>query len=262
MSVTGHFVWYELLTWEKEKSTQFFENVIGWKSIAYEGGSIPYSMFSKDGTQEKSVGGILEMVEPKFNKQIPNHFMGYIGTDDINASAAKAEILGANIHHGPNEIPEVGLFAVVEDPQGIYFCLFQPQEPYEPSADLGHGDFSWNELATTDYKASFDFYSKLFGWEIYEDMDMGGGNIYRLFGPKGLGRSIGGMFNKPEEMPHSGWLFYVTVDDINATIENLKDNGGQVLNGPMKVPGGDLVAQCMGNDGTPFALHMTNGNTE
>ena len=67
---------------------------------------------------------------------------------------------------------------------------------------------------------------------------------------------MGGIFVKPPEMPAPPhWLFYIRVVDISATIDAVNAHGGKVLNGPMEVPGGDLVAQCMDPQGAAFAIH-------
>ena len=66
------------------------------------------------------------------------------------------------------------------------------------------------------------------------------------------------MFNKPAEM--SGppmWLYYVTVDDVDAAVAEVKKLGGQVLNGPMEVPDGGRIAQCVDPQGALFALHSS-----
>jgi hypothetical protein len=65
------------------------------------------------------------------------------------------------------------------------------------------------------------------------------------------------MFTRPPEMPMSAWLYYVTVEDLDSTVRKAKELGGQVVNGPMEVPGGDWIAQCMDPQGGMFALHMT-----
>ncbi|MEJ2547342.1 MAG: VOC family protein, partial [Gemmatimonadota bacterium] len=62
---------------------------------------------------------------------------------------------------------------------------------------------------------------------------------------------------RPPEMPIGAWIFYVRVDDIEAAVERVKAAGGQVLNGPMEVPGGDRVAQCQDPQGAVFALHAS-----
>lgn len=75
------------------------------------------------------------------------------------------------------------------------------------------------------------------------------------------GGSMGGMSNAAKIMggapPH--WLYYVNVDDIDAAIRRIENGGGRVPNGPMDVPGGDRVAQCMDPQGGAFAIHWGNG---
>jgi predicted enzyme related to lactoylglutathione lyase len=69
------------------------------------------------------------------------------------------------------------------------------------------------------------------------------------------------MMNKPKEMaqapPH--WGLYFRVNDLTGALERVKANGGQVLNGPMEVPGGDQVANCMDAQGATFSLHEKKG---
>ncbi|NIR74645.1 MAG: VOC family protein [Gemmatimonadetes bacterium] len=87
-------------------------------------------------------------------------------------------------------------------------------------------------------------------------MDMGEGNMYQMF--HGGAHPLGGMFDRPDEMPgQPGWLLYIMVDDVNESVEEVKKLGGQILNGPMEVPGGDLIAQCVDPQGAAFAIHST-----
>jgi uncharacterized protein len=71
---------------------------------------------------------------------------------------------------------------------------------------------------------------------------------------------LGAMYKKPQRMPGPAhWLLYFRVPDIEQTLERVKTMGGQVLNGPMEVPGGSLVAQCMDPQGAAFAVHEVKG---
>ena len=102
---------------------------------------------------------------------------------------------------------------------------------------------------TTDAPAAMKFYSEVFGWQPSEAMDMGPMGKYHMFNrPHGM---IGGMMNKPPEMAHvpPNWQIYFRVPDINAAIERIKANGGQILNGPMEVPGGDWIVNAMDPQG-------------
>jgi hypothetical protein len=173
----------------------------------------------------------------------------------VDATVKQAESLGGKTHHKPTDIPEVGRFAVLEDPQGAAFAVFTPKEnPPGPDGTPGIGDFSWHELATTDYAAAFRFYQALFGWEKIAEHDMGPMGIYFIFGRNGT--QLGGMFNKPAEMAAPpNWLQYIQVDSADSAAERVKTSGGQVLNGPMDVPGGDRIAQCLDPQGGAFAVH-------
>jgi uncharacterized protein len=67
---------------------------------------------------------------------------------------------------------------------------------------------------------------------------------------------MGGMFNKTAEMPGPpAWTHYVMVDSVDRAVDAVKARGGQVLVGPMEVPGGDWIAQCMDPQGAVFAVH-------
>jgi hypothetical protein len=74
-----------------------------------------------------------------------------------------------------------------------------------------------------------------------------------MFGQRG--ETYGGMFNRSPTMPPPNWLSYVRVGDVKSSVGRVKELGGTVLNGPMEVPGGDWVAQCLDPQGAAFALH-------
>jgi predicted enzyme related to lactoylglutathione lyase len=83
-------------------------------------------------------------------------------------------------------------------------------------------------------------------------MDMGAMGTYQIFSADG--QMIGGMFTKPPAVPAPFWLYYFVVDAIDAAIERVKAGGGQILNGPMEVPGGDWIIQGRDPQGAMFAL--------
>ena len=106
---------------------------------------------------------------------------------------------------------------------------------------------------TTDAPAAMKFYSEVPGWPS-ETMDMGPLGKYHMFNrPHGM---IGGMMNKPPELAHvpPNWQIYFRVPDINAAVARIKTNGGQILNGPMRVPG-DWIVNGMDPQGAAFSLH-------
>lgn len=99
-----------------------------------------------------------------------------------------------------------------------------------------HGFFSWNELMTTDTAAARDFYTKLFGW-TYEESKMSCGGTY--YAAKIGDDFVGGMFGKNENVPAEvppHWGSYVTVDDVEKTVAQVRELGGNILLEPMDIP--------------------------
>ncbi len=209
---------------------------------------------------EQSVGGMMETPADAKARGVPPHWMIYVGVHDDDATTARTRSLGGTVNVPPSDIPKVGRFAVLADPQGAHFAILQPDgpSPTGPEAAAAPLEVSWRELATTDLKAATAFYATLFGWEMLKANDMGAMGVYQEFGR--FGRSLGGMYRKPAEMPAPPhWLIYVRVPDIQASVVTVKARGGKILNGPMEVPGGDLVAQILDPQGAAFALHQTKG---
>lgn len=249
----GRFVWYDLMTNDPKAAQDFYGPLIGWGTQKWEEGDQPYTMWTN---KEKPLGGVMELPEEAKAAGAPPHWMAYVEVDDVEQTVAKVEEAGGSVLHAATDVPGAGWFAVLTDPQGAAFAIYKSANPEsQDSTDKDQiGRFSWNELATTDYKGAFSFYSELFGWEPQEAMDMGPGGIYQIYGQSGA--PLGGMFNKPDEMPGPPmWLYYVSVKDVNESVAQVTELGGQVLNGPMEVPGGDLIAQCVDPQGALFALH-------
>jgi uncharacterized protein len=116
-----------------------------------------------------------------------------------------------------------------------------------------HGAFSWNELMTTDPKAAASFYGQLFGWKTSE-MDMGPGGVYHL---QNVGdKSVAGIMAIPPDakgMPPM-WGAYVTVDDVDATLERVTQLGGKVCMPPMDVPGVGRMAGFLDPQGAMLSV--------
>ena len=254
----GRFVWYELLTSDPEAARSFYTELIGWGTAEWEGEKGSYTMWTNG---ENSLGGVIVLPEEAKAAGAPPHWLAYVGTPDLDATISRVEELGGKVLAAPPEIPTVGRFAVISDPQGALFAVFTPAgEAPGHEGPAQQGEFSWHELATTDHEAAFEFYRELFGWKKTDSLDMGPMGIYQMYGRKDM--TLGGMFNKSTDMPGPpAWLLYIRVGDVDQAAERVKELGGKVLNGPMEVPGGsgDRIAQCMDPQGAAFAMHSSGG---
>lgn len=252
----GRFVWYELMTTDPEGAQAFYQDLVGWGTETGEIGGQTYTMWTNGGTP---LGGVMRLPDEAQEQGAPSHWIPYVAVPDVDATVDRAKELGATVYVAPMDIAEVGRMAVLADPQCAIFAVYRSasgeQGGHDGEAQVG--EFSWHELATTDHEEAYGFYRELFGWQKTEAMDMGPAGTYQMYG-RVEDRSLGGIFNKPAEMPGPpAWLLYVRVPDVDQAAEKVKALGGQILNGPMDVPDGDRVVQCLDPQGGAFALHST-----
>lgn len=250
-SAHGQFVWYELMTTDPKGAFAFYSEIMGW-GIEDAPGPMPYQMFTNQGNP---TAGLMELPAEMKENNVPPHWLGYVATDDIEASMTKAQELGGKALVPPMEVPGGGKFSVLSDPTGGALGLFQEGESRADFDKSGPGYVSWNEFMSLDFEATNGFYETLFGWSKVDEVDMGEEfGMYRMFGKSGP--PLGGMMKKPAQVPGpSVWLYYVKVANMETALDQVKAKGGMVMNGPMEVPGGDHVAQCLDPQGAAFALH-------
>ena len=251
-TVLGRPLWYELMTTDMSAAEAFYSKVVGWTGAPFAGAPDPYTMFSRGGGIP--VAGV--MTKPK-EIDAPPFWSMYVGVPKLEEAAAHITRLGGKPCSPVIEVPSVGRMQMVTDPQGAAFYIYEPAASSSPGPEgppeIGEG--SWHELMTTDAAAAMDFYREIFGWQPSETMDMGEMGKYHMFNrPHGM---IGGMMNKGPEMANVPpyWQIYFLVPDITSAVERITANGGQILNGPMEVPGGDWVVNAVDPQGANFALH-------
>jgi len=245
------FFWYELLTTDMKAAERFYAAVVGWRPEAWGGSeNASYTVMN---SEKRGVAGIMDIPEEARERGVPTMWFGYIYADDVDAASESVKKAGGTVKRAPEDIPGVGRFSVVSDPQGATFQFLKPNGPDQPPLSMTTpGHVGWHELYTTDWQQAFDFYAGQFGWTKGDSMDMGPMGTYQLFLVGG--EPTGGMMNKPEQIPYPVWLFYFNVPAIDAAAERVKENGGKVLMGPIEVPGGGWIVQCMDPQGATFAL--------
>ena len=252
--VRGRFVWHELMTSDPQAAIPFYTDVVGWSTQSMDmGPNGTYTMWTNGGQPN---GGTMRLPEEAKAMGAPPHWLPYIGTTDLKATVARAQELGATVHVPPTDIPNIGAFAVLADPQGATFAVYTSANPANQGAEsTGIGEFSWHELLTTNWEQALAFYSDLFGWVKVDTMDMGPQGTYLIYGLGGV--PMGGIMNKPAEMPMAAWLCYAHVADLDGALAKAQAHGAKVLNGPMEVPGGDRIVQFLDPQGAAVALHAS-----
>ncbi|TDR94910.1 VOC family protein [Enterovirga rhinocerotis] len=253
MARTNTFFWYDLMTSDPQAAGAFYANVVGWTLEDWPG-DMPYTMVKAAGT---GVGGIMAIPDEAKAVGARPGWLGYVKVDDADRAAAAVTAAGGSIQREPEDIPHVGRFAVVCDPQGAVFMMLAPTEPDQPGVPLmTPGHVGWHELYSSDPQKGFAFYETLFGWAKADALDMGPMGTYQLFADsrdKDCG-AVGGMMRLPEGVPVPVWGFYFAVEAIDAAVERITSGGGRVLMPPMEVPGGSWIVNALDPQGAHFAL--------
>src|SRR5882762_1025907 len=243
--IRGRFIWHELLTTDTAAAAAFYPRVVPWRT---QPSSMPgYTLWMAGQTQ---IGGLMAL--PQDAGGPPPRWLVYLGTPSVDASCLQAQGLGAKVVKAPADIPNVGRFAVLSDPQGATFALFTPGGGPPPGPEPPQGGFSWHELATTDVQAAVRFYGELFGWRKGRAHDMGPQGMYQIF--EHAGNQAGGICNVQGPSTPPSWLSYVHVADANRAVAAAKAAGGRLMHGPMEVPGGSWIALLMDPQGGAFAV--------
>lgn len=246
----GAFCWIDLGTTDAAAAKGFYGKLLGWE---FEDGRAPqggtYTMIRRNG---RDVGGMYELSAEMRSQGIPPNWMSYIAVEDADATANRAESAGAEILMGPMDVMDIGRMAVVQDPTGAAFSVWQ-SKGHPGSGIVGEpGSVCWNELMTRDAAAAKKFYADVFGYTM-DDQPMG--NFVYTILRKGERREGGLMQITPEMGPlPSHWMIYFSVTDCEGTMEQAKALGGKTIVGPMDVPNVGRFAILQDPQGAAFAV--------
>src|SRR5262249_36270950 len=222
----GRFVWYELMTTDPAAARAFYSQVVGWRPADAQMPGVDYWLFSAG---EQAVAGSMSLPEEARKMGAPPTWIGYVAVPDVDAAAAQVKAKGGTVYAPPTDIPNVGRFSVVADPQGATLGLLKsanPEQEPQPAQPGERGRVGWHELYAGNHAAALEFYAGLFGWEKKDAMDMGDMGVYQIFGTADT--TLGGMMNKPPELPAPKWNYYLNVGNIDQAVERVKSAGGQI----------------------------------
>lgn len=250
----GTAVWFELLAPDADAAQDFHAAVMGWR-VAPSGMEGPFDYRIATAPDGAAIAGLMATPEggPGGGR---SGWTLYFGVGDVDRAVGKVTALGGSVAMGPMDLPGVGRFALVADPQGIPFYVMRGDGDDSSTAflpgpgNIGHG--VWNELSTPDPDAAFAFYGPLFGWEKAGAMPMGEMGEYAFIGA-GETRPGAIMSSETTGAPPR-WNAYFHVADIDAAIATVKAKGGTVLQGPDQIPGGDYSANIADPHGSAVGI--------
>ena len=252
----GSWVWYELMSPDPVGAKAFYEAVVGWSFVDPAPHTGGYGFIANaDGGM---TGGLLELSSDMIEHGARACWLGYIGVDDVDASLIAITAAGGAVLMPARDVPMAGRIAMVADPGGAPFYIMTPTPPpgggtsTSFSAAPNPGRCGWNELMAADATREISFYTGQFGWTLPDPMDMGPMGQYQFIEHDGV--QVGAIMGTMPEMPHPMWNHYFWVDGISAAKELIEAQGGQVINGPMQVPGDGWIVQGIDPQGALFSL--------
>jgi hypothetical protein len=117
----GVFCWNELISRDPKAAERFYSELLGWQAADSGMPGMEYTIFKAGETQ---AAGLMKM-PAEIPAEVPSHWMAYITVADIEAAARKTRDLGGQVMHGPQEIPNLGKFCVIQDPTGAVVSLME-----------------------------------------------------------------------------------------------------------------------------------------
>jgi uncharacterized protein len=246
----GTFCWVELATNNTEAAKTFYTRLFDWDYVDNPvGPDMVYTMLKLNG---KDVGALYQMMADMTAQGIPPNWLSYVSVTSADESAARAKAAGATLLKEPFDVFTVGRMAVVQDPTGAVFALWQAGTHKGAAIYNVPNAFCWNELGTNDTEKAGEFYSNVFGWA--RDTQNFGPMEYTLF--KNGEKGAGGMYKITPDMgpvpPH--WLVYFAVDDCDAKVQKASELGATIIKPADDIPGVGRFAILTDPQGAAFAI--------
>ena len=243
----GRFTWYELMTPDPAAAKRFYDAVVGWDIEPEPAGAIDYRMIRR--SDGGNAGGVLRLTDEMRSGGARPMWLGYLGVGDVDSAVAAVEADGGQALMPPRDIAEGLRIAMIADSQGApLYVMRSTSDGTSDAFSVGEAQHvRWNELWSSEPDKAVDFYRRHFGWEQDGDMDMGEMGKYRFVQHDGV--MIGAIMPRMPDVPASMWNFYIGVDDIDRAADAVKSGGGQVVNGPMEIPGGEYAVNAVDPQG-------------
>jgi uncharacterized protein len=251
-NAAGTFCWPELSTTDVPAAKKFYSTLFNWQpddSPMPQGGV--YTTLKLGG---KEVGAMSPLMEEQKKTGVPPHWMSYVAVTNADDTANKATSLGAKVLAPPFDVMDMGRMAVIQDPTGATFSIWQAKTHPGATRINEVGALCWTELYTRDAKKATAFYTGLFGWKPkpFEGSPM----PYTVFNLPGNERGLGGMVDMTDEMPGvpPHWLPYFMVEDTDKIVASAGKLGGNVIMPATDVPTVGRLAILKDPQGAAFAV--------
>ncbi len=245
----GTPTYVDLMTPDQRAAADFYGRLFGWQTSEEPVGDDGdyYITASLEGDSVAGIAG--QMPELAGH---PAFWNVYLACDDVDATTAKVESAGGKVEAGPFDVMEHGRMSAIQDPTGARVNLWQAHKTVGTQRANEPGTPIWNECMTPDIPAAVAFYTEILGMGS-ETSDMGEAGTYTVL-TNAKGRQIGGAMNPPMEEVPPHWNVYFNVEDVDATVAQAQELGGQVVAPAFDVTGVGRMAVLADPQGAMFNL--------
>jgi predicted enzyme related to lactoylglutathione lyase len=249
----GTFCWPELATRDLKAAQAFYGDLLGWRANEVPTAMGSYVIFSSG---DRQAAGLCAQSDEQRQRGIPSNWLSYVSVSNADVTAAKAKELGAQILMGPFDVMEEGRMALIQDPAGAIFALWQAKNHKGVTAYMEAAALCWTELATTSAKAAQAFYSTLFGWTAQPSSDPAMPYFEWVLD----GTHFGGMMEINDQwgaawkdIP-SHWMVYFMVKDVDERTSRATALGAKIRVSPRDIPKVGRFAVIEDPQGAVFSL--------
>lgn len=244
----GEFCLVELATTDQESAKKFYTQLFSWSAsdMPVGPGGI-YTMFRIDGREVASA----YTLQPEM-RGVPPHWDLYITVEDADETVRRAGELGARVIAGPFDVAGYGRMAVLQDPTGAVFCVWQPKQAIGIRLAGDPGTLCWSDLSTPDPARAKKFYEGLLGWKMDPSERDSSGYLHIRNGEEYIGGVLPVAIRDPHTPPH--WLAYFLVENVDASVAKARDLGARVYAGPMDIAGVGRYAVLADPQNAVFAI--------
>jgi predicted enzyme related to lactoylglutathione lyase len=242
--------WVDLLSSDPVKSKAFYGGLLGWNSTDAGEAFGHYVNFDSEG---QLVAG---MAQNNPESGSPDAWSTYLATADIDATVVAATAAGANVIMPAMAVADLGSMALLIDPAGAAFGLWQAGLHTGFGKYNEPGSVTWDEIHSKDYPASKAFYADVFGWELTEVSDT---DDFRYATGHVAGEMVAGLMDASGYLPaeiSSHWAVYFSVANVDEACAKVVELGGAVTRPAEDTPYGRL-ADALDSTGAMFKLHST-----
>jgi predicted enzyme related to lactoylglutathione lyase len=247
----GSFCWLELATSDQGAAKSFYSSLFGWTpSDSPLGPDAVYTIFKLDG---RDAAAAYTMFTEQRSQGMPPNWMLYVSVKSTDETAKRAKAAGGNVCKEAFDVGESGRMAVLQDPTGATFAVWQPNK--HPGTGIANvdGALCWADLSTPDRQRAGKFYSELFGWQLLaEDENPEHDYLHIKNGEDFIGGILPTKFHDPRVPAY--WLAYILTANCDATADKVKQLGGRLHLPPMTVEEIGRMAVAADPQGAVFAL--------